>query len=33
LKGVAYEVWIDFAYVFIRDVCHFVNEGIEESRE
>jgi hypothetical protein len=23
-KGVTYEVWIDVAYVFVRDVCHFV---------
>jgi hypothetical protein len=23
-KGVAYEIWVDVAYVFVRDVCHSV---------
>lgn len=33
-KGVTYEIRVDVADVFVRDVCHFVNEGykVEYSR-
>ena len=28
-RGGTYEVWVDVAYVFVRDVCHFVDVNIE----